>query len=353
MGSDNESSVRPQVTNGYEYERTLTSADANAGGPRMTEIGYHASHEQFAPSELLECVKLAEECGFSDVLASDHFHPWSERQGESGFVWSWLGSAMEATSMTFGTVNAPGYRYHPAIVAQAAATLREQYPGRFRLSIGSGQLLNEGIVGTDWPVKDERNARLEECADVMRRLFEGERVTHHGRVTVEEAKLYSRPETAPPLIGAALSAETAAWLAEWADGMITIATPDHEDLKRRVEAFRERAPEKPIHLKVQLSYADDDESALEGAYDQWRTNCVPGATTQELRTPEQFDELGEEISREQVAENVRVSSDPDQHVEWIQRDLALDVDRVVLHNVNTNQEAFIEAFGERVLPELD
>ena len=141
----------------------------------MTDVGYHASHEQFAPSELLEYVRLAEECGFDHCLASDHFHPWSERQSESGFVWSWLGSAMEATSMTFGTVNAPGYRYHPAIVAQAAATLREMYPDRFWLSVGSGQLLNEGVVGTDWPVKDERNARLEECAEVMRRLWTARR----------------------------------------------------------------------------------------------------------------------------------------------------------------------------------
>lgn len=318
----------------------------------MATIGYHASHEQFAPSDLLEYVELADELGFDHALASDHFHPWSERQGESGFVWSWLGSALEATDLTFGTVNAPGYRYHPAIIAQAAATLREIYPERFWLAVGSGQLLNEGITGTDWPVKRERNARLEECADVMRRLWDGEEVTHHGRIGVEQAQLYSRPATAPPLIGAALSEETAAWLAEWADGMITIATPDHEADAARVEAFRERAPDRPVYLKAQHAYDDTDDAALEGAYEQWHTNCVPGTVTQELRTPEQYDELSETVDEEQVEENVRVSADLADHREWLETDLDLGVDRVFVHNVTTNQEAFLEAFADEVLTDL-
>ena len=319
----------------------------------MTDLGYHASHEQFAPSELVECVERADDRGFDHASASDHFHPWGEDQGESGFVWSWLGAAMEATDLTFGTVNAPGYRYHPAIVAQAAATLREMYPGRFWLAVGSGQLLNEGITGADWPVKRERNARLEECADVMRRLWDGQQVTHHGRVDVEQAKLYSRPETAPPLIGAALSEETASWLADWADGMITIATPDHEDDAARIEAFREKAPDKPVYLKAQHSYAADEDAALEGAYEQWRTNCVPGPVTQELRTPEQYDELGAQVTREEVAENVRVSADLSDHREWLEADRDLDVERVYVHNVNTNQRAFIDAFGDEVLPDFE
>lgn len=319
----------------------------------MTALGYHASHEQFSPSELLEYVQLAEEHGFEGCLASDHFHPWSERQGESGFVWSWLGAAMQATSMTFGTVNAPGYRYHPAVVAQAAATLREMYPDRFWLSVGSGQLLNEGISGGEWPIKEDRNERLEECVEIMRRLWDGETVTHRGHVDVEEATLYTRPESPPPVIGAALSEETAAWLGEWADGMITLGTPDHEADAERVAAFREPAPDKPVYLKAQLSYDDDEEAALDGAYEQWRTNCVPGSTTQLLRTPADFDELGEEIDEEQVEENVRVSADLDEHAEWIRKDLELDVDGVFLHNVNTNQEAFVERFGADVLPEFD
>lgn len=320
----------------------------------MSFIGYHASHEQFSPSTLLEYVEQADEHGFEAALASDHFHPWSERQGESGFVWSWLGSALERTSMTFGTVTAPGYRYHPAIIAQAAATLRETYPERFWLAVGSGQLLNEGITGTNWPIKDDRNARLEESARIMRRLWDGEELTHDGQITVERAKLYSRPKTPPPVIGAALSEETARWLGtcEWVDGLITIATPDHEGVENRVEAFREHAPEKSVFLKVQLSYDEDDEAALESAYDQWRTNCVPGPVTQELRTPEEYDELGESITREEVEANVRVSSDLEDHIEWLERDRALDVDGIYLHNVARSQSRFIEDFGEEVLPEL-
>ncbi|ARS89165.1 TIGR03885 family FMN-dependent LLM class oxidoreductase [Natrarchaeobaculum aegyptiacum] len=319
----------------------------------MTAIGYHASHEQFAPSTLLEYVERADERGFDHALASDHFHPWSQSQGESGFVWSWLGSALEATDLSFGTVNAPGYRYHPAIVAQAAATLREQYPERFWFAAGSGQLLNEGITGTDWPVKRERNARLEECADVMRRLWDGEEVTHHGRVDVEQARLYSRPETAPPLFGAALSEETAAWLADWADGMITISTPNHEADAARIEAFRERAPDRPVYLKAQHAYASDEDEALSGAVDQWASNCVPGPVTQELRTPEQYDELAAQIGPEEVEANVRVSADLDDHREWLAADIAHDVDRVFVHNVTTAQELFVDDFGEEVLPALE
>ncbi|WP_252699564.1 TIGR03885 family FMN-dependent LLM class oxidoreductase [Natronosalvus vescus] len=317
-------------------------------------IGYHASHEQFAPSDLLEYVQQASNSGFEHCLASDHFHPWSERQGESGHVWSWLGAAMQATPMTFGMVNAPGYRYHPAIIAQAAATLRELYPERLWMSVGSGQLLNEGVAGVDWPVKADRNERLEECAEIMRRLWDGEEVTHDGHVTVERATLYTRPESPPPLLGAALSEETARWLGTWADGMITLGTPDHEADAARIEAFREDDPdaEKPVYLKVQLSYDESHDAALEGAYDQWRTNCIPGSVTQQLRTPAEFDELGETVDRAQVEENVRVSASLEEHVEWLERDFDHGVDRVYLHNVNTNQEAFIEDFGEGVLSQV-
>jgi len=317
-----------------------------------TNIGFHASHEQFSPENLLEYVQLAEDNGFDSILASDHFHPWGKRQGESGHVWSWLGAAMETTTVPFGTVNAPGYRYHPAIIAQAAATLRSMYPERFWFAIGSGQLLNEGITGEKWPTKQERNERLAECADVMRRLWDGEKVTHDGRITVEKATLYTRPETPPPLFGAALSEETARWLGEWADGMITLATPDHEDNEKRVEAFREQAPNKPVYLKAQLSYDSEKLAALDGALEQWRTNCIPGPVTQQLRTPAEYDELGEQVDKETVEQNVRVSSDLAEHREWIEADLQLDVDRIFLHNVNTNQQAFIEMFGEHVLPEV-
>ena len=150
-------------------------------------IGFHASHEQFGPDRLLRLVQSAEAAGFDAAMCSDHWAPWSEVQGESGFAWSWLGAAMATTALPFGVVNAPGQRYHPAIIAQAAATLNVMFPDRFWIAVGSGQLLNEHITGEAWPIKDDRNARLRESADVMRRLWAGEAVTHTGHVTVSEA----------------------------------------------------------------------------------------------------------------------------------------------------------------------
>lgn len=318
----------------------------------MTTIGYHASHEQFAPSELLEYVQLAEQHGFTEVLASDHFHPWSQRQGESGYVWSWLGAALATTDLTYGTVNAPGYRYHPAVIAQAAATLREMHPDRFWLAVGSGQQLNEGITGEHWPVKGERNARLEECVDVLRRLWDGETVTHHGRVTVEEAQLYTRPESPPPLIGAAQSTATARWLGEWADGMITVGSPDREALARRIDAFRERAPDKPVYVKSEVAYDPDESEAMRLAADQWLSNCLPGPVTQELRRPEQYGALGDQLPVDEITNHVNVSSDLDQHIEWLKELLAMEVEGIIIHNVTPKQEQFIETFGEAVLPKV-
>ena len=173
-------------------------------------------------------------------MCSDHFSPWSTRQGESGFAWSWLGAALQATSLSFGVVNAPGQRYHPAIIAQAAATLAQMFPGRFWVALGSGEAMNEHITGERWPVKSVRNARLRECVDVMRALFAGETVSHSGLVQVDRARLWTRPETPPPLIGAAVSEATAAWVGDWADGLVTINQP-RDKLERMIAGLsRER-----------------------------------------------------------------------------------------------------------------
>jgi G6PDH family F420-dependent oxidoreductase len=184
----------------------------------MATIGFHAPHEQFSPSHLLQFVQRAEQAGFGAAMCSDHFHPWSERQGHSGFAWSWLGAAMQSTRFTHGVVCAPGQRYHPAIIAQAAATLAEMYPQRFWIAVGSGEALNEHITGDVWPPKWVRNARLKECIDVMRALWAGETVEHDGLVRVRDAKLYSRPAQPPAIIGAALTPETAERMGAWPTG---------------------------------------------------------------------------------------------------------------------------------------
>ena len=318
----------------------------------MISIGYHASHEQFKPSELIKLVQLAEKAGFTSVNSSDHFHPWGERQGQSGYAFSWLGAAMQCTSVPFGVVCSPGQRYHPAIVAQAAATLAEMFPERFWISVGSGEALNEKITGHKWPEKAERNARLLECVNVMRDLFAGKTVNHSGLICVENARLYTLPPTPPPIIGAAVTKETAAWVGSWADGLITISKPEKE-LKETVEAFRNNGGEgKPMYLKVQLSYSRDEEATFSGAYDQWKTNIFQGTVLADMPTTAHYDAAAEFVRPEDVAKVVRISSDLNQHIEWIEKDIQLGFEKIILHNVNREQEVFISDFGEKVLPKI-
>lgn len=316
------------------------------------KIGYQASHEQFSPSELLELSVKAQEAGFQSINSSDHFHPWSERQGQSGFSFSWLGAAMYATDIPYGVVCSPGQRYHPAIVAQAVATLCEMFPGRFWIAVGSGEALNERITGEKWPAKRERNQRLFECVQVIRKLLNGEVVNHHGLITVEEAKLYTLPKEKPLIIGAAITTETAKWLGSWADGMITISKPIQE-LKEMIKAFHDGGGKgKPIYLKVQLSYDKDDQKALMGAYDQWRTNIFAGTVLAELWKVEQFDALGKHVQPEELRNFVNISASIEKHVDWIKAYEALGFEQIILHNVSRNQDVFIEDFGKYVLPQF-
>lgn len=313
-------------------------------------IGYHNSHEQFPPSKLLKLVQIAEKNGFNGASSSDHFYPWSENQGESGFVWSWLGSALQATSLPFGVVNAPGQRYHPAIIAQATATLAEMYPNRFWVALGSGQLLNEGITGDKWPVKSIRNERLKESAAIIRKLWAGETVTYHGHVHVEEAKLYTRPENPPPMIGAAITTQTAEWVGGWADGLITVAEPPNE-LKKIIKAFYHGGGKgKPVYIKLEVSYDRDEEKALKGAHEQWKSNIFKSNVLTNLRSPEQFDDASEFFDPEIMHNAVNIFTDLHDYIELLNEYIKLGVDNIYIHNVNLNQEQFIEDFGQKVLP---
>ena len=318
----------------------------------MTVVGLHCSHEQIPPSRLLAHAREAEAAGFRAAMSSDHFSPWSERQGESGFAWSFLGAALQATELPFGVVNAPGQRYHPAIVAQAAATLCELFPGRLWVALGTGEASNEHITGDRWPPKDVRNARLRECVEVMRALFAGEEVNHDGLVRVDRARLWTLPEEPPPLVGAAVSPETARWCGGWADGLVTINQP-REVLERVVAAFREGGGEaKPVNLQVHLSWAPSEEEALAIAHDQWRTNVFPPPLCWDLETVEQFDEAAAHVRPEDVRGAVLVSSDLSRHAEWLAELAGLGFDQIQLHHVGQDLTPFIEAFGEHVLPRL-
>ena len=318
----------------------------------MTVIGFHASHEQVHPSALLDAVVAAEAAGFTAAMSSDHFSPWSERQGHSGFAWSWLGAALARTSLPFGVVSAPGQRYHPAIVAQAAATLTAMFPGRLWVALGTGEASNEHITGAGWPRKEVRTARLEECVEVIRALHTGAEVSHDGLVTVDRARIWTLPDPPPPLIGAAVSPETAAWAAGWADGLVTVGQP-LDDLKQVLAAYREAGGRGPAALQLHLSYASTDDEALAIAHDQWRTNVFRPPVCWDLETVEQFDIAAERVRPEDVRETVLVSSEPGRHAAWIAERAALGFDAVHLHHVGQEQQPFIDVFGTEVLPQLE
>ena len=318
-----------------------------------TVWGYHCSHEQFSPVDLLAWVRLAEQAGFARASASDHFHPWNERPGHAAFVWAWLGAAMQATALPFRTVSAPGYRYNPAILAQAGATLSFMFPDRLWMALGSGQRLNEAITGLPWPAKTERNARLHECADVMRALWAGETVTHHGRVVVEEAKLYTRPERPPLIIGAAVSPETARWLGGWADGLITVAGGPPEGLRKVVDAFREGGGGgKPVLAQAKMAWGPDEARLRRDTLAQWGTNLFEGDVPWELRTPKQFEQAAAYVGEDELDCMLTVSTDLGRHAERLHDYAATGVDEITIHNVASNQGAFLETFGAHVLPQL-
>jgi probable non-F420 flavinoid oxidoreductase len=318
----------------------------------MTVVGYHASHEQHPPSALLAAARAAAEAGFGAVSSSDHVTPWSREQGESGFAWSWLGAAMEAVLLPFGVVNAPGQRYHPVIIAQAIATLSEMYPDRLWVALGSGEASNEHVTGEPWPPKPQRNARLVECVEVIRSLLRGDEVSNDGHVRVDRARLWTLPDRPPPLIGAALSEETAAWCGGWADGLITVhAGPDR--LRRVVDAFRAGGGEgKPVRVQVKVAWAPTDDEALAAAHQQWRTNVFDPVLMADLETVEQFEAAAAHVRPEDVRGSVLVSSDAKQHAAWMHEALDCGVDELFVHQVPRDQQGFIDTFGAEVLPEV-
>jgi coenzyme F420-dependent glucose-6-phosphate dehydrogenase len=318
----------------------------------MVRIAYQASHEQFAPSHLLRLVRLAEEAGFDAIHSSDHFHPWNRQQGQSGFSFAWLGAAMQQSTLPFAMVCAPGQRYHPAIVAQAIATMGEMFPGRFHVNLASGEALNESITGEKWLPREERNLRLQECVDVIRRLLAGETVNHTGRIRVEHARLYTLPAIKPKLFGAALSPESARFVGSWADGLVTVCQSP-EQLRQVIDAFKAGGgANKPVHAKIDLSYAPDEDEALHEAHEQWRTNIFEHGIITDTAKVEQFEAMAEYVRPEDMRRCVLVSSKPEVFVQRIREVAALGVESIILHNVNRGQERFIEDFGREVLPSV-
>lgn len=321
----------------------------------LTLYGYHSSHEQFTPSELRTYAQAAEAAGFDSVMSSDHFNPWSVRQGQSGFTWSWLGAAMQTTSLPFGSLCIPGgWRYHPALLAQAIGTLAELFPGRLPwVAAGSGQALSEEIVGRGWPDKPERVARLEEGVRIMRALWGGETVDRpEGIIPTREAKLWTLPPTPPKIYGAALTVETAQRIGAWADGMITV-NQDKNKLSRMIEAFRAGGGDgKPLVLQVHVSWAESDAEAEANAHHQWRSNTLSTDDSQAYHSPHVYDQRTEDASADDLHNAIVISSDTAVLRSRIADFAALGFDEIYLHNVGRNQAEFIRIFGEFVLPAL-
>jgi probable non-F420 flavinoid oxidoreductase len=320
----------------------------------MTTFGYHCSHEQLAPSDLLRHAVRAQEAGFDAAMCSDHLAPWLPDQGHSGYAFSWLGAALQATTLPFGVVTAPGQRTHPVTTAQAIATLGEMFPGRFWAALGSGEALNEHITGDPWPDKPTRERRLRECVEVIRALLAGEEVTHHGLVRVDQARVWSLPDEVPPLVAAAVSAESAARHAAWADGLITVGS-DPRAVREVVAAYRDAGGRGPVRLQVHLAWGGDEDESLAMARRAWRNGAVTPPESWDIPLPQQFAQRAEGVTDDELRAGIIVSADPSVHRDRIAELADAGFEEVMLHQVGSapgEQEAFIDVFGESVLPEL-
>ncbi|MDB5478331.1 MAG: class F420-dependent oxidoreductase [Alphaproteobacteria bacterium] len=316
-------------------------------------LGYHCSHEQFAPRDLLEYAQLAEQAGFTTAMSSEHIAPWSVRQGNSGFGWAWLGAALQATEMSFGSLAIPGgWRYHPVVVAHAFATLAQMFPGRVPwIAAGSGEAMNEYMVGAGWPDKDERNARMRGGVEIIRALWRGETVTSDGLHKTKDAKLWTLPEKAPLIYGAALSEKTAGWLGEWADGLITVndTVPAVEKI---VRAFRNNGGQgKPVVLQLQISWDETVEQARANVFDQWR-HVASDAPKDNLKTPEEFDAACSDVQPHHMDKKLLVTADARDIVTHIREYAALGFDEIYLHDAGRNQREFLALMKEHVMPEF-
>jgi coenzyme F420-dependent glucose-6-phosphate dehydrogenase len=325
----------------------------------MGTLGYAAMFEQFTPSELLRFCEQAEAQGFTSVMASDHFHPWTPQQGQSGFVWSWMGALGERTRQRFGTgVTPPGYRYHPAIIAQAAATLEQMYPGRFWLGLGAGEALNEHIVGEYWPEPPVRLERLMESIEVIQKLFSGKVTKYSGKhIKLESARLYTLPSTPPPIYVATSGPIMSERTGRLCDGIITVGAAD-EKIRMLMERFEKGAREAgkdpatmPRIIQLHVSWAETQAEAEQNALKEWPNGGMPFPKG-DIRNPEDFEAMAKFVRIENFKNRVLTSADLQEHCAHIQHFIDLGFNEVYVHNVGRNQEAFIAAYGREVAPNL-
>jgi len=326
-------------------------------------VGYAAMLEQFHPREAVELTAFAEQHGFSGCMAADHFQPWVPAQGQSSFVWNVLTAVGERTTGDLGPgVTCPSFRFHPAMVAQASATLAAMYPGRHWLGVGAGEALNEHVIGGYWPEAAERSLRMFEAIEVIKKLFDasvaGKDVKHHGRFfTLETSRLWTMPETPPPVLVATAGPVNAKRTGKYADGIITVGAP-LEKIGGLFDKFAEGAREAgkdpdamPKVLQLHLSWAETDEQALANAMTEWPNGGMKFAKA-DIRSPHDFAAMATLVRPEDFEGRMVISADPDVHRAHIQKFVDLGFDRVYLHNVGRNQAEWIEVFGREVLPRL-
>jgi G6PDH family F420-dependent oxidoreductase len=314
----------------------------------MVELGYALSSEEHTPRDLVRNAVAAEEAGFTFALVSDHFHPWTDRQGQSPFVWSMIGAIAQATErIRLGTgVTCPTMRIHPAIVAQAAATCALLMPDRFFLGVGTGENLNEHVLGLRWPNPEERLEMLEESVEVIRELWQGELTTRRGRhYTVSQARLYSVPDEPPPIAVAASAPEAAELAGRIGDAFVSTA-PDAE-LIERFEAGGGTG--KPRYGQVTVCWAETEDEAIRTAYEWWPNAALEGELAQELPLPRHFEQAARTLTPEQVAEVIVCGPDPEKHRDAIRQYEDAGFDHVYIHQVGPDQDGFLRFYEQEIL----
>jgi G6PDH family F420-dependent oxidoreductase len=320
------------------------------GGSAVTTFGFFLSCEEFTPEQLLEQAVLAERAGFTSLAISDHFHPWNDEQGSSPFVWSMIGAISQATNLPVTTlVTCPTVRLHPAVTAQAAATSSVLTNGGFALGVGTGEALNEHILGDPWPSYEVRAEMLEEAVEVMRALFTGERTSHRGRhYTVEDARLYTAPVNPLPIHVSAFGPRSAELAGRIGDGFVTMQ-PDHD----LVTAFREAGGAgKPVLGGLKVCWDPDRERAVKTAHRLWSTELLPGELAQILPTPRHFEQASQLVTEQQVADTTVCGDDMDEHVAAVRAYVDAGFDQVFVGQIGQEYQGFFDFFRDQVLPQL-
>ena len=310
-------------------------------------IGYFLSCEEYTPAQLIEQAKMAQEAGFQSLWISDHYHPWNDEQGQSPFVWSIIGALSQVVSIPVTTaVTCPIMRIHPAVVAQAAATSAVLHDGRFVLGVGTGEALNEHILGDRWPFAEERLEMLEEAVEVMRQLWAGEYVTHHGKhYTVDQAKIYTRPPQPPKVFVSAFGPKAIEVAARIGDGYIS-TSPDADLVKE----FRKRAGSgKTVQGGFKGCWAPTEDEGAEIAHRLWGTSGIPGELSQVLPSPKHFEQAAQLVTTEMTRQSLPCGPDPAGHAEQLKKYQEAGFDEVYVSNIGPNYRELIDLYRREFL----